>query len=106
MKSDRGQCQPPKTLAPSRIGRRWGPLPGHNKISIPRARIRNVGQFPNNFHADYDACSNGGLRFYGGSAISTIRCIMPALDLIVIGFGSFVAIVGVGIVGLLAAHRH
>jgi hypothetical protein len=31
---------------------------------------------------------------------------MPALDLIVIGFGSFVAIVGVGIVGLLAAHRH
>jgi hypothetical protein len=31
---------------------------------------------------------------------------MPALDLVVIGFGSFVAIVAMGIVALLAAHRH
>ena len=31
---------------------------------------------------------------------------MAALDLIVIGFGSFVAIVAIGIVTLVAAHRH
>jgi len=32
--------------------------------------------------------------------------VMAVLDLIVLGFGSFVAIVAVGIVGLLAAYRH
>jgi hypothetical protein len=31
---------------------------------------------------------------------------MAVLDFVVIGFGSFVAIVGVSIVALLAAHRH
>src|SRR5437762_6546746 len=37
---------------------------------------------------------------------STIRRVMPVLDLIVIGFASFVAIVDIGIVALLTAHRH
>jgi hypothetical protein len=37
---------------------------------------------------------------------SIIRCIMAVLDFIVIGFGSFVAIVALSIVALLAAYRH
>jgi hypothetical protein len=31
---------------------------------------------------------------------------MAVLDLVVIGFGAFVAIAAVGIVAVLAAHRH
>ena len=35
----------------------------------------------------------------------TLRCVVAVLDLIVIGFGSFVAIVALGIVALFAAYR-
>jgi len=31
---------------------------------------------------------------------------MAVLDVVVIGFGSFVAVIALGIVTLLAAHRH
>lgn len=57
------------------------------------------------FHAGYDARSNGGVPFIRGSIINR-GSVMAALDLIVIGFGSFVAIVAMGIIALVAAHRH
>ena len=56
-------------------------------------------------HAAY-ACSNGGLRFFGSVIIDHLVRVMAPLDFIVIGFGSFVAMTAIGIVALLAAHRH
>jgi len=60
---------------------------------------------PHFFHAGYHVASNGGLESYGVKN-RPYWCVMAALDFIVIGFGSFVAIAAVGIVTLLAAYRH
>ena len=46
------------------------------------------------------------LRSWSRAAVPERGCRMSALDFAVIGFGSFVAMIAVGLVVLLAANRH
>ena len=64
-----------------------------------------TSQFSPIIHASYHVRLNANLGFYR-RVNRPSGTVMAALDLIVIGFASFVAIVDIGIVALLTAHRH